>query len=546
MPLSKLLLFRLKLSLARLIRGQRRKRVARIATLIGIILVGGGGVTAGMYFLFESVVGLAPDGPMLASFLMAMAFHALLIIAFVFDMAATMNIFFLSSDLSLLMGAPISTVKVFAVKYIDALISTSLIMVVFGIPLIIAFGLATGASAVYYVLLVPIAYVFLSVPVSIGILAGLVISRYVAPRRVREVLAFVGTLMGIGFWLMMQLLKRNLIAGNGVPAATLSSLMHAYLNQPLLRILPSQLAATGLDRLAAGAGLDALRSISFLAAMAACLLLASIVLARRMYLTGWARTGAVVSKPRPSKGRWLPDRFMRFLPKFERAIAGMTFRMYLRDPQQLAPLVSITIIVMLIPFLSGVPKQAYAKSPLTALQSVAALAFIGSLNIGSNITVIDGRCFWMILVAPLSPLRKILSKLVAALMLFLPVVFAISIAFGVMGVVEKIDILKLVIIALTMGSAGASIGVFLGITYGNWEWEIPKKMLHGRGRLILIAILAGFFGSLSFTSAALARSHSQITIGWNLVALAVGASAAVLAIFLGLSARRIRSMEWML
>ncbi len=509
------------------------------------MLIGGGGVTLGMYFLFNSVIDVMPNGFMLAAFLMAIAFHALLIIAFVFDMAATMNIFFLSSDLSLLMSAPISTVKVFAVKYVDALISSSLIMVIFGIPLMIAFGIAVGAPPTYYILLIPIAYIFLSIPVSIGILMGIVISRYVAPRRVKEVLAFVGTLMGIGFWLTTQLLRRSILAGDQIPGiTTLSAFMDTYFNHPIVRMLPSQLASSSLTHLATAANLAGLRPILGLMAMAGGLLVISVLLAGRMYLTGWARAGSAVSKPRLTRQRWIPDYFTRLLPAFERATARVTLRMFLRDPQQLAPLVSITVIIMLIPFLSGFPSGRLARSPLIALQSVAALAFIGSLNVASSATVIDGKCFWMFLAAPFSALRKTLSKVLAALFLFLPIVFAISIAFGTTGLAPRSDMVKLILVGLALGTAGASIGVFIGVSYGNWEWEIPKRMLRTKGRVIMTVILAAFFGSISITSTALARHRPDADLGWVTIALAILAALILTLVFVGLSSRKIRHMEW--
>ncbi len=546
MSLTKLLLYRLKISLANLTRGAGRRRLTRVLTLVAIMGGGGGGVTVGMFVLFKALNQTSPDGFLLSSMLLAMAFHALLILAFVFDMATTMNIFFLSSDLDLLMSAPISSTKVFSIKYLDALISSSLIMVIFGIPLMVAFGLAISAPVAYYILLLPIAYIFLSIPVSIGIVVGLVVSRYVSPRRVREILAFVGTLMGIGFWLAMQFLRRSILASHQMQSAmSIPALMEKYVSHPLMRMLPSQLAASALSNLARGSIFETLHWLLTLLAISSILLLFSVLLAKRIYLTGWARTRSVGGKRRIAGRGWFVDRLLRFLPSFERSVTKITLRMYLRDPQQLAPLISIVVVVMLIPFLSGVPGGRIASSPLLALESVIALAFIGSLNVASHATVIDGKCFWFIVAAPVSPLRKILSKLVATLFLFMPIVIIVSFAFGFTGLTERSQIPKFLIAGFALGAAGASIGVFLGISYGNWEWEIPKRMLRARGRVILTVILASFFGSMSLTASTVARIKGSLAVpGWSLIALVTLGAVALLLFFLLLSTKKLRNMEW--
>jgi ABC-2 type transport system permease protein len=547
MSLSKLLFYRLKIFLANFTRGEGRKRIVRIviATVVLGTLIG---FSFGAYAIFRALDQLGDDAFAIASFIVATGLLTLLIVAFVFDILATANIFFLSSDLNLLMAAPLKTSRIFVLKYLEALGSGSLFTVIFGIPMLIGFGAAFGAPAAYFVAIPPIVIIFLSIPVSVGTLCGLLISRYVPAARVKEVLSVVGGLLGLGMWLTIQVLRRQLARPGQLDgfAVTVKSAV-SYGDHILLRLLPSQLAARGLTSLVSGEALSAITPFVNLTAVAGVLFVISIVLAQRMYVTGWTRTTPGVGKAKPRGRRPGRLRIFGWLPPVERSILTTTFHLFIRDPQQVMPVATITIMMAVLPFVMGRPQSGPIVTPGLILRSLTALTFVGALHLCVSATGIDGRGFWIILSAPCPSMRKLVSKLLISVCFFVPLAVVIGFILSIADIVEWSSLPKMIWLAACMSCTGGSIGIFLGISYTDWEWEIPKRMLRTAGRMIMLAIMLIFLIAVALTirRSGTVRDRSGSGLGGWFVYPVIGVvAAAVTGGFLRLSADKLDEMEW--
>jgi ABC-2 type transport system permease protein len=549
MSLFRLLLFRFRLFLANFTRGEKKKRYVRSATMV-IILATLVGFSFGAYGIFR-LIGTHIDGGFhVAAFVVAVTFHALLVVAFIFDIVATANIFFLSSDLNLLMAAPLSTRKIFALKYVEAMGSGSVITLLLGLPALIGFGIAFGAPVVFYVAIAPVIVAFLSVPVSFGTLCGLIISRFVPPARVKEVLGLVGGLLGLGLWLATQLLRRQLgqadeIAGFGdaVKAAAL------YGDHVLLRWLPSRLTTGGMTSLASGDASGAAFSLLVLALIASAMIGVSISLAERMYTTGWSRVSPGVGKARTVGRRDHLYRIFSWLPSVERAILSTTTRLFMRDPQQVMPIITITIIMSVFPIFAGRSRSGPVLTPSVLLMSLLAVSFVGSLQLAANATVIDGRSFWITLSAPCSAKRKLASKLLVSVFFFVPLAFVITLAFLIAGILDWAHLIKLVWIAASVSCMGGGFGILLAVYYGDWEWDIPRKMLRTSGRLVMAGVMVCFFiaFAVAFSASSGSRGISISGLADWIVFPSIGLlAAAVTSILIRLSAAKVERMEWKL
>jgi hypothetical protein len=237
------------------------------------------------------------------------------------------------------------------------------------------------------------------------------------------------------------------------------------------------------------------------------------------------------------------------LPSLERSVIATTTSLFLRDPQQIMPVATITIMMALFPFLMGRSRPGPIIGPSVLLQSFAALSFIGSMNLALNATVIDGRNFWMILCSPHSAARKLFSKLLVSAFFFVPLASAAAIAFRVAGVIGWTAVPRAIWFATCMTFVGGSIGVLLALTYGDWEWEIPKRMLKTMGRLIMLGVMGAFFaGTAIMLAATSASGRTWFLNSGPLPVFTIGSLlAAVLTyVFLRLASGRMESMEWTL
>jgi len=546
MSLWKLIKYKLKIFVATLIRGEKRKKIARIV-VAALATAGLSAFVVGAYAVFSALASMESGGLIIAGAIVTLAFHALLLLAFVFDVGATTNIFFLSSDLPLLMAAPLPAMRVFILKYLEAMGSGSIVSCLIAIPMLLGFGLALGAPLWFYPAAIVVLALFLSVPVSVGTLAGLLVSRYVPASRVKEILGVTGGMLALGFWLGFQLMrpaiKENLQSGDvgaGMEA------MAAYGDRLALRLLPSSAAARTMVGLATNDSGAALAPFGYLAAVAIVMMLVSVVLARRMYMEGYAKV-APAGRARPAPHRVRIAAVLRWLPRVERAIVSTTASLFLRDPQAMMPVVTISIMMTLFPFLISRSRTGVFFSTSLLIQSFAALSFIGSMNLAIYATGIDGQSFWMILISPASALRKLFSKTLVSVLFFAPLVALAAVAFRAGGIMGWQLMAKSIWLSVSMAFAGAAVGVLLGVSYTDWEWTLPKRMLRVSGRLIMLGVMGAFFALFAILLAITrARGSSDFVseVSWT-VLIPVGLIAGGLAFaLLRVAAYKLEEMEW--
>jgi hypothetical protein len=153
----------------------------------------------------------------------------------------------------------------------------------------------------------------------------------------------------------------------------------------------------------------------------------------------------------------------------------------------------------------------------------------------------------MILLSPGPPLRKLFSKVLVAVLFFAPLVSIAAIAFRAGGVMDWHLTLKAVWLAVSMAFTGASTGVLVAISYTDWEWELPKRMLKVTGRFIMLGVMGLFFAAFATLMAVTRSGGSSAFVSeapWS-VLLPVGAVAGVLTyVLVRISAERLDRMEW--
>ncbi len=550
MTLRRLVGFKLKMLVARVFRVGRRRKIVRIASVAGLSVLFGLFI-AGTSGFFGALKMVQPGGELMAGLIVAVTFHALLVLAFVLDIATTTNIFFLSSDLPLLMAAPVRTADVFALKYLEALATGSMVSVFIALPVLIGYGAAFGAPFYFYAAIALLLPAFLSIPVSIGTIAGFVIARFVRASKVKEVLGFVGGALGLAFWIGFQLIRPSLESSEQIRDFTARMQAYATGGSGALGLLPSYHAASALTALGTGRPAEAVLPALLLMGTSAVLFGISIVVARRMYLAGWARVVPGGGKTRKRRG-WSPiEGALFWAPRAERAIMAATARFFLRDLQQMMPVATISIMMAAFPFFTARRHGADVSYSPVLLLALGGLALIGSMNLGMNGVAIEGRSFWRILCAPLPVKRKLAAKFMLPVTVFVPLGWALAFAFRLAGMVSWSFVALAALIIPCMSVVGSSFGITLGIFYANWDWDIPKRMITVTGRLVMAGVLGGFFVTTIILMGLVAgKGYGSVLRSVAARPKAAGAAVLLLAAllvayaFITLAARKLERMEW--
>lgn len=554
MSLWKLIAYRLKIALAGFTRGQASRRAARIiglcAVLAAVVLF-----VLGAYAFFTVLKSSGEIGTTVAAVMVTLTFNAILILALVFDIATTTNIFFLSSDLDLLMAAPLPTLRVFAVKYLEAMVSASFVALFIAFPILLGYGLAFHAPLIFFPAMFVVTAIFITIPISIGTICGMTISRYVPAAKVREILALLTGIIGLGVWLGFQAMRPAISSPGQIHDLSIRmKSLAAGGGNALFKMLPSRFPAEILTSLSSARISAALPPLLYLVVTAGIMFALSIVLAERIYLAGWTRTAPSGKKAKRAKRvRARPAStsagFWRWLPPTERSILKTTTYLFIRDPQQITPIATLTIMMGVLPFFMGRQGRFAGHNPLVLLYSVLCLSFVGSMNLAMSAVVIDGRAFWRLLIAPSSSLKKLLAKLLVSASFFVPLASAVVVAFRIAGLVDWFFVPKAIWLAACLTALGASLGLLIGISYADWEWDIPKRMIKTWGRLILMFGATLFLVAAGFALRVFSSRGAMTTgvdAGWVVLLLVTAGAAIPTYLFLRVSSKKMDRMEWKL
>ena len=318
-----------------------------------------------------------------------------------------------------------------------------------------------------------------------------------------------------------------------------------------MSFLPSHYVAAALTALRAGRPAEAAFPAILMAASSAVLFGISLIAARRMYLAGWARVVPGGKKRKVRSGRSVIETLLFWVPDAERAIMSATARLFLRDPQQMMPVATISIMMAVFPFLTARRHGAEGLYSPIIFMAVAGLAFIGSMNFAMNGLVIDGSSFWRVLCAPVPVKRKLAAKFMLPVTVFVPIGWALTFIFKAAGLASWGFVGYAVWVIPGLSVVGSSLGVVIGVFYANWDWDIPKRMISTTGRIVMAGVLGSFLAGTAILMGVIARKGYAAAFGFFiggprviLAAIFMLAALLIAYIFISLASGKLDRMEW--
>jgi ABC-2 type transport system permease protein len=481
-------------------------RPARILQIFVFVLIGG------LSALVGYGAGLAvrsPDLPvridpgLVPGFILTF----LLLATVLFGTNQALRALFLSGDLDRLLATPVSTRAVMTAKLLSRLPSTVLILFLIAFPAIIAFGIGLQLGPLYYLfglLLVLVSPLF---GLAVGALLSMVLVRFIPTQRLNEYLGAASIFIGILFMVVFQLpnLMRGRIEAAATDGAETAAAVQGALETAGGIPLPSIQAGQGLVSLGQGRILEGIGGVGFFLLLTAGLFFGVVLLADRLYLTGWLRVqGSGARRNVPIGGIGRSGVFSG--RSVDASIAVKDWLLRIREPRHLMQMaiqivaLSIMLFVIIRPggageqdlmtILRGGPPDALPRflgalfSPgmfISGTIVFAVWAFFSYL--GLTALALEQRSFYVLKVAPVSPTSILRAKTmsvalpaaVVATVLFIGnwFVFRFSLGWSPYGWLS-------ILIISTMVLATATA---IGILYPRLDWEDPRRMTTQRGGL---------------------------------------------------------------
>lgn len=175
----------------------------------------GGGVLFLMGFFFIKVFGFLyyrEEFPLffklfLSEKILMMAFLTMFMMLIMSALISTLNIFFLSKDLDLLLSSPLRSRTVFAWKAIETAVSSALMVIFFSLPILFAYCYYFAPGIAQIVVVVTVFLLYMITGVLLGILTGLIIPAFISVRRLQPVLSVVSIILISGIVIFLRVLR---------------------------------------------------------------------------------------------------------------------------------------------------------------------------------------------------------------------------------------------------------------------------------------------------------------------------------------------------
>lgn len=405
-------------------------------------------------------------------------------------------------DLSLLACSPLRPVMIVGARLLDAVAVSSGQFVVIGVPLLIAAGWALGLSVSGWVVFVPLLLLFLALPALLVAVLLLALARVVGVRRLRTAVAITSAVLS----LLMCLFTVREVSARASGATLLAEGGRLSSVAPLpvdTTPSPAWLPSTWTSDALLALGTEetrrhprrAVEGIVLLALLTAlatgsCLALGGPVLVGERLLE---QDGAT---RRRSDRRSPLDASLALLPLAPpvRALIAKDLRYVARDLVLLSQ-IGIPIILYLVPFvLAGQMKgpQGSGDLLLLSLGIVGTIVYMETSILGLSSIGLEGRAFWLVLVAPVSARRFVRAKFLFAFLTSLavgaPLYAASCLFFGGGGKALLVGLLVLTLSSAALcGLATGLAGLFPRFVYDN-----PAH------RASLAALIWGFVGASTY------------------------------------------------
>ncbi len=515
------------------------------------------GVWIGMYFGLLYLLRILADIELLGPYLIDRLLEVLLLsfsgVLLLSNIVTSLATFYLSEELMLINAAPVSRLRLFYARFAESLGASSWMVVVFGVPVVLAYGTLHSAPPSFY-LVAAVAYLgLLLIPAALGVVITTGLVNVFPARAARDLFVIITALFLGGAWIMFRYLRPERLvdpeAFNNV-AQFLSAM-----SVPESSWLPSTWAATAFSSAMRGNLSQAVPAAGYLLLWG----LASVVLAAwlvsSLYLGGWSKA----QEGRPARLKGLSGTTLQrlgswLLGRAGGAVLAKDAKVLVRDATQWSQLVLLVAMVAIYLF-------SIHALPFDTLQfdTTAYRNAVGFLNIGMTGFVqaavaarfvypsisAEGRGIWILRSAPSTAGELVRAKWLVGALPVLAFGEVLAVASNLMLDTDPATRWLAVLDAGLLAFAVCALAAGIGAMMPDFKAENPVKVAASFGGLIYMAgavvLLVTVIGLQAYpTWRLMAARHFSLELGasfWWGAALGYGGSIVLAVLVTGMALR---------
>lgn len=525
----------------------------RVATAVMLIVL----IWFLLYGLFRIVFLQLERTPLEATIAIPLVFNffflAMLVMLTLSNAIITYSALFARKESDYLVTAPLTTLDVVTLKYLEGIALASWSLIVLGLPLMVAMADQTDGG-VFYLLFIAFFIAFIPIPAALGLLLAWTAARWF-PRRA---LRWVATLSGIVLAVMVVYGLRTLRLGETAAEVWLESFSRrmSFLESALL---PNNWVAAGIDHAMHNEFSESVLYLGVTMANAMFLSWIAVRFVARHFGPAHDRAGMAVGEfKRAAAGvaGGPAGLVFAYLPTPLRLIAAKDLRTFLRDPMQWTQLVILFGLMVL--YLTNMPNlqrlfsasRWYLFAPFLNLCAVSLILATFTCRFVFPLVSLEGRQLWLIGLLPLPRGRILLAKFAFAMTVTLGVAvgsMALAIIMLELNVVWAVVHLT-VTVAVCFGLCGFAVGI--GARLPMFDGANAARIANGLGgttnllaSVMLVAVTLSGVGLATYRSRWLPQDALPDAVSLCLCAASVAVSVTAGIAALKIGARHFRRLE---
>jgi len=482
-------LFGLKNIIVNTSKGAKKKTL--IMVIIGLVFWGLMFVLSTRVLLYFQSVQIIGD--LLAHHLLAMIFLTFFSLLIFSNIITALSSLYLSVDLELCHSSPVETEMIFISRFINTLASSSWMVIVFGLPIILAYAYVYSPGPGFYFAIVHTGISVIFIAAGIGILTTMIMVSIFPAQRTRDIIMLLLVILIVSLYIILRFLRPEKLVD---PDAFFSIMQYVYAlettNSPYLptrwvtEILWSHLVVSSKG--------SQWFNMLLLWITAPALFIINVWVARVIYFIGFSKSQEA---KRRRKGRDMLDRIIKLIKRpFGNEVASIIekdVRSFFRDNTQWTQLLLLgALVVVYVYNFSVLPLE---RSPIRVdfLQNV--IAFLNMGLAGFVLSAVSVRfifpavssergAYWIIQSSPVSLKRFLWGKFV---LYTIPMLIVSGSLVILTNYYLNVTTFMMLISSITMifcTFAIVSLGVGFGAIYPNFKYENISQVSTGFGGLV--------------------------------------------------------------
>lgn len=435
-------------------------------------------LSARVLIYFQSVEVI---GDLLAYRLFSMVFLTFFSLLIFSNIITALSNLYLSSDLELCHATPAAIEEVFLSRSLFTLMDSSWMVIVFGIPIMMAYAYVYRPALGFYIDLSHMGLAMVIITASIGILVTMVLTIVFPAHRTRDIVVLLAMVLIIALYLLFRFLRPERL----VDPDAFFSIMHymGALEAPDSAYLPTHwITETLWDHLKRSPGKRHLFQIVLLWSSAMALVVINIWMAEALYFKGFSKSQE--AKRRIKGSNKVLDLFKKIMVRPVgddlTSVMDKEIRTFFRDNTQWSQLLLIGALVVV--YLYNFSVLPLDKSPIRIEFLQNEIAFLNMGLAGFVLAAVcvrfifpaissEGEAFWIIRSSPLSMKRFLWGKYLFYVppMLILTEILIISTNY-LLDVTPFMMVLSSVTMFLAVFGIVA-LGIGFGALYPNFRYE---------------------------------------------------------------------------